>query len=786
MFSSPRGWSAEEDSDDDGGPSTVLAARQTEEGRESTPLESWAALADVREGHSAAETPPIPQRRGRSADATRRPSTASAKPGSSLLELLVGTNAANPMRQTRSRRAKSAGAARPKPSFTRGAALTDAAAPPAPTPELVAEGTSTGGTTPRDDQRPWLQVHKDHSTASPVVVQVADSEMLSFLNETFTFWHSRGQEAKWMLMRLGTDALCSTKPMGWVLASELVLRNQQPALSSLSAFLATMSLEVHAHGLRGLGVTDVGSLALQTDETLAEAGLPAPARRILQRALLARSRELEVADDARRREQTAQQAKEAAISATLSGDRVRPQTAADFRDRAHDAAVGTPPRFSSAASLGIGKDWLKGQRPSARARSKRRQQRDGSVSPARPSTAPPGNSASEDGERRDSSVAPQHRPGFVGSSSSSSNISGGASLGVMSSIAAHAVADRISSATGSRPQDNRRFSGGGFALSNRSDPVGPSVSAPVLGNHSNQMGMGPHPSGQPAASLSHVVLSSASSIVGSRGKESRLWLDSVATGNSLRRANKARSAVKTQSSFGRVGMTPEGTQDEVPLQPAALAFVSDDPTLFSPQPLPRARPGYVWCARPGGGYSQMTVAQRKSWLDERIRCAEPVPAQVDPRGQPLPSTVRGEAARDLSAGEERARAGGSQRLSTWQLQEPHVGSDDRGSDPVSMTHMKPAARALVAPHRQRRKVLLHTRTPSVVQVHVTGAQRRQRVLLSRAQSRSTQRTGPGQANVWRDNGGGATSTAMQRARGGNVGLLVTPARDLLWRLAVSA
>ena len=99
-----------------------------------------------------------------------------------------------------------------------------------------------------------------------------------------------------------------------------------------------------------------------------------------------------------------------------------------------------------------------------------------------------------------------------------------------------------------------------------------------------------------------------------------------------------------------------------------------------------------------------------------------------------------------------------------------MGSDDRGSDPVSMTHierqrqthtqrereterqreMKPAARALVAPHRQRRKVLLHTRTPSVVQVHVTGAQRRQRVLLSRGQS--TQRTGPGQANVWRDNG----------------------------------
>jgi hypothetical protein len=64
--------------------------------------------------------------------------------------------------------------------------------------------------------------------ADRVVVQVADSEMLSFLNETFTFWHSHGQEAKWMLMRgmrLGTDALCSTKPMGWVLASERVLRN---------------------------------------------------------------------------------------------------------------------------------------------------------------------------------------------------------------------------------------------------------------------------------------------------------------------------------------------------------------------------------------------------------------------------------------------------------------------------------------------------------------------------------------------------------------------------------
>lgn len=201
--------------------------------------------------------------------------------------------------------------------------------------------------------------------------------MLSFLNETFTFWHSHGQEAKWMLMRgmrLGTDALCSTKPMGWVLASELVLRNQQPALSSLSAFLATMSLEGHAHGLRGLGVTDVESLALQT-ETSAKAGLPAPARRILRRALLARSRKLEVADDARRREQTAQQAKDAAIPATLGGDRVRPQTTADFRDHAHDGAVGTPLRFSSAASLGIGKDW---QRPSARARSKRRQQRDGS------------------------------------------------------------------------------------------------------------------------------------------------------------------------------------------------------------------------------------------------------------------------------------------------------------------------------------------------------------------------------------------------------------------------
>ena len=780
MFSSPRGWSAEEDSDDDdGGPSTVVAAGRAEEGRASPPPETWAALADVREGNSAAETP-IPPRRDRSAAVTRRPNTASAKPGDSLLERLVGTNAANPMRQTRSRRAKSAGAARPKPSFTRGAALTDAAAPPAPTPELVAEGTSTGGTTPREDRRPWLQVHKDHSTASPVVAQVADSEMLSYLNETFTFWHSRGNEAKWMLMRLGTDAFCSTKPMGWVLASELVLRNQQPDLGSLSAFLATMSLEGHAHGLRGLGVTDVESLALQTDETFAEAGLPAPARRILRRALVAHSRELEVADGARRRQQTAPTAEGAPISAALSGDCVRPQTAADFRNRVHDGTTGMAPRFSSAASLGIGEDWLKGQRPSARARRKRRQQRDGSGSPTRPSTAPPRNSASVDGiiSTRDSSEAPQHRQGFVGSSSSGNTSD--ASFGVMSNFAAHVVADRIS-ASGSWLQDNRRFSGGGFALSNR---IGPSVSEPVLiGNPAL-----PHASGQPPASLSQVVLSCASSIVGkhdsSRGQESRQWLDSVATGNSLRRANKARSAVKTQSSFGRVGMRPEGTQDEAPLQPAALAFVVDDPTLFSPQPLPRARPGYVWCARPGGGFSQMTVAQRKSWLDERMRCGEPIPAQVDPQGQPLPSTVRGEAAREISVGEERVRAGSSKLLSTWQLQEPHVGSGDRASDPVSMTNMQPATRALVGPQRQRRKVLLHTRTPSVVQVHVTTGHRRQHELLSRGQA--TRRSEPGQANVWRGNGGRATSTAMQRTnKRGNVGLLVTrsvqPAHDLVWK-----
>ncbi len=756
-FGSPRGWSAEEDSDEDSrGPPTVAL----EEGDASLPPESWAALADLGAGTDSAAAGPTLR--------TRQRRTAPVKHSVSLLERLASPSSANPMRQQRPRRSKSAGAARKKPAFMRGAALTDAAAPRTPTPELVAEGTSTAGDrTPRDDERPWLQLHKDHSTASPVVVNVADSEMLSYLNETFTFWHSPGHEAKWMLMRLGTDPSCATKPMGWVLASELVLRNQEPDSDSLSAFLSRSRLEDYAHGLRGLGVTDLESLALQGDQIFADAGLPAPARRILRRALATRSRELETAKNARRRKETG------------STEHTRPQTAADFRLGHHDT-MRTTPRFSSAASLGIGEEWLAGQRRSARATRKQLQYRDGSASPTRPSTAPPRGSASMNGGTRENSF-PQHRQGFVGSGSTSASST---SLGVMSSIAAHAVVDRISAGS-PWPQDTRRYSGGGFALSNRSSTSisskgnQPPCEVMPNGNHSLLQ-----PSGQAAVSLSQVVLSSASAIVASeddsRGKESRVWLDNVATGNSLRRSNKARSAIKTQSSFGRVGIQPEGTQDETPLQPDAIAYVASDPALLGPQPLPRARPGYIWCARPGGGYSQMTVAQRQSWLDERLRCGEPVPPQVDPQGQPLPSTVRGEAARHISADAgETCRGSSSLVVSTWQLLEEK--SDD-GRHSFAMKN-QPASRNLVGAHRQQRKVLLHSRRPSLVQVHVTGAKRRQDELRRRGQT-AARRAGPGQANVGRDNGDRARSAAMHRKnRRGGVNFLVQsvqPAHDLVW------
>jgi hypothetical protein len=286
--------------------------------------------------------------------------------------------------------------------------------------------------------------------------------------------------------------------------------------------------------------------------------------------------------------------------------------------------------------------------------------------------------------------------------------------------------------------------------------------------------------------LSQVVLSSASSIVTSRddcrGKESRLWLDNVATGNSLRRSSKARSAIKTQSSFGRVGKRPEGTQDEMPLQPDAIAYVASDPTLLSPQPLPRARPGYIWCARPGGGYSQMTVAQRQTWLDERVRCGEPVPPQVDPQGLPLPSTVRGEAARDTSAGEEGRGGSSSLMVSTWQLLEPHVKSDDQARDSFVATN-HPASRNSMGGHRQQRRVLLHSRKPPLVQVHVTGAQRRQHELRRRGQT-AARRAGPGQTNVGRDNGDRARSAAMHRnSKRGGVSFpvqSVQPAHDFVW------
>ena len=720
------------------------------------PPESWAALADVGAGTDSTS--------GGVTVHTRQRRTASAKHSVSLLERLASPSSSNPMRQQRPRRAKSAGAARKKPAFMRGAALTDAAAPRTPTPELVAEGTSTAGDrTPREDQRPWLQLHKDHTTSSPVVVKVADSEMLSYLNETFTFWHSPGYEAKWMLMRLGTDPSCATKPMGWVLASELELRNQEPDSDSLSAFLSRSRLEDHAHGLRGLGVADVESLALQGDQIFADAGLPAPARRILRRALATRSRQLETAKNTRRRNETG------------STEHTRPQTAADFRNLGHHDTMRTTPRFSSAASLGIGEEWLKGQHRSARATRKQLQYRDRSAAATRPSTAPPRSSASVNGTRENS--LPQHRQGFVGSGSTSASST---SLGVMSSVAAHAVVDRISAGS-PWPKDTRRYSGGGFALSNRSSistsSKGNQSSSEVVSNSNHSL---PQPSGQAAVSLSQVVLSSASAIVASeddsRGKESRVWLDNVATGNSLRRSNKARSAIKTQSAFGRVGMLPEGTQDETPMQPDAIAYVASDPTLLGPQPLPRARPGYIWCARPGGGYSQMTVAQRQSWLDERLRCGEPVPPQIDPQGQPLPSTVRGEAARGTSAGEGR-RGSSSLVVSTWQLLEAK--SDDSGRHSSAMKN-QPVSRNLAGAHRQQRKVLLHSRRPALVQVHAAGAKRRQDELRRRGQT-AARRAGPGQVHVGHGNGDRARTAAMNRRSGVSFPVQsVQPAHDLVW------
>jgi hypothetical protein len=487
----------------------------------------------------------------------------------------------------------------------------------------VAEGVSTGGGTPRDDERAWLRLHKEHSVASPVAVTVADSQVLSYMNETFTFWHSRGHTAKWMHMRLGTDVLDTAKAKGWVLASELVLRNQELKPGSLHAFLADIHLEEHAHALRGMGVTDVDALAVQGDQIFIEAGLSPPARRILGRALAARVRELEVAEDVRRRDVAAAQMQNAAISGIFQPQaerQPRPQTAsADFRQHSSpQRAASAGPRFSSAASDGVGTECLEGQRPSARSRRRRGRGGGGggggggrSSSPTkRPSTAPLRNPVRDISLHGSSSSPPQHQKGFVGSASSG----GGSSLGVMSGIAARAVVD------GSWPQDNRRFSGGGFALSSggggsddrepkqqQQPPLMPSASEPLLNHRQEQQ---PQPSGPPPSalssgaqrpSLSQVVLSSASSPIveyvassavresgptaaaasvaattrrqeqqqqqQQQQQQSKPWLDSVATGNSLRRSNKARSGVKTQSAFGRVGARPAG---EGTLQPDAV------------------------------------------------------------------------------------------------------------------------------------------------------------------------------------------------------------------------
>ena len=655
---------------------------------------------------SAAPPRTSPQKqRGGSAGAVRRRGV-QGKDGS-LLERLAKSGHAGGSAGAVKRRAKSAGAsrastARPGSALndSRGVARTGAHAPRASVPDFTTEGVSAHGVSPRDEHKAWLWLHEQHTTASAVVTRVADSQVLSYMQQSFEFYprDGRGRTAKWMLMKLGSNPGDIVADQGWVLASELVLRNHDPEPMSMQSFLQQLHLEDRAHALRGLGVTEVEDLAVLDDRTEQEAGMRPVEQRVLSRALAARARDLEFADDARRREHAQAEMERKGTPGAVT--QVRPHTAAAMyrtspvRQQCHVSRAWP----SSAASLGVGAEWMEGQRaPPSHRRSKLS---------ARPSTAPLQDSAS--GLSMEGSSPRQHDPGFAGSRPSSS----AGSLGVLSGIAANAVGDG-----GAWPADTRRFSGGGFALSTRE----PKIVMQSLSEDFTPLPVAQQSSslstGVPKPSLSQVVLSSAAApVVGTladgsalRDEQTKPWLDQVATTNSLRRANKARGGVRTQSAFGRVGKKNVGT----PLTPVAktmAATVIHPWKAKRPKPLGRARAGYVWCARADGGYSQMTVAQRQSWLDERIRRGDPVPRQLDPDGRALPTTARDEQSRDLGGGSMAPVAesvmvvpgdlGGSGGQS-WQLEETRVGREaSRGHIYVSQIMQ---ARGQQQRHRQRHR-----------------------------------------------------------------------------------
>ena len=194
----------------------------------------------------------------------------------------------------------------------------------------------------------------------------------------------------------------------------------------------------------------------------------------------------------------------------------------------------------------------------------------------------------------------------------------------------------------------------------------------------------------------------------------------------------------------------------------------------------------------------MTVAQRKSWLDERIRRGEPVPRQVDPQGQALPTTARAEASRDLgyTVGRRPARAaaaaaaagggggGGGGRM--WQLEAPQMARDAHGGGLLSVRnldynvrgHLSPQPQQLQQQQQQGQRQSQQQqqgRPPPLVQVQVgvvqqqgmTGQKRQQELLLRRGQQ-SNRRAG--WVKVYRGNGSkagaGAAGTGSVKAGSG--------------------
>ena len=566
----------------------------------------WAALDMTEDGEAEAR----PQR------ARRRRRRKSA--GSSLFQRLAKTNdglAPSPSAPSQSAAASRPAAARREPrsaGVPRSRARVPADTAPAPAPELSCDGVSAS--------TPWLRLHADHSVDAKVVAKVADDQPLTYI-DSFTLHQANGRAVHWL--KFSVEDLDHPAQQGWALKSELALRNAQPSPDSVEGFLRASHVHNHSasHTLRGAGVDNVEELALLDEAELEGVGLSQPERRILARALRKYAEDAPEAADAAE-EQVVEPAAQEPYAQHSPVQRPQsaatPQRPGDFFGGAR-----TPSAFGSRPSTA---DW---------------QRR--SLARDRPSTAP---ALGMDGMRS----APRSQQGFRGTKSAGEQ-------SLLGRAAVAAVARRPASAIpGIFPADHRRFSGGGFALKARETAAETeslsSGSAPSLGRAVSY-------SAQHKESLAHVVLSSSSAVLEDesdaaeqlrglrRGGRSKPWLDVVATTKSLQRTNKARRGVNTPSSFGGVGQEPRGP----PMRPASAAFRA---TKAVPKELPRARAGNVWCATEGIGaapYTQMSPQQRQDWLDGLMGRGMQAPRQVDPSGQPLPTTARDEAKRIIGAGQ---------------------------------------------------------------------------------------------------------------------------------------